>query len=99
MTIPPQKIVTSKPDEPKTYHFAIVVPDLKSYRAMRESCWMIKPHDIQGNVMIHVLLQDKRTEQDILFSYTLTELGLVKPEIAKLRYPEELELGGQEGTA
>lgn len=80
-------------------HFALVVPDLKTYRALRDAVWAIKPHGWNGEVRAHVLVQKGREAQDVLFSFALTELGLVHPNVARLQYPEELEIGWSDATA
>jgi len=79
-------------------HLALVVPDLKTYRALRESCWVIKPNDWETEVKVHVLLESDRSKQELKFAFALTELGLTDAKAAKLHWPENIELGWNDDT-
>lgn len=75
-------------------HLALVVNDLKTYGLLRDHLWVISPPGKRGVVKVHVLLQKPKTsEQELVFGYALTRLGLTTPEAARLQYPEELEIG------
>ena len=83
-------------DPPEFLHIALVVPDLKTYKALREHCYIIKPHELDTPVKVHFLLGRNRTPTELVLSHALLELGLVAPRVTNLQYPEEIELGWEE---
>lgn len=86
--------------ESKRIHIALVVPDIKIFGRFKNSVYVLKPQDHEDDILVHVLLQRKdQTHEEILFAFALTQLGLVEPSVAKLQYPEEIELGWSNHTA
>lgn len=80
------------PDD--TLHIALVIPDLRIFQTLKSSAYVLKPHDHDQAIKLHVLLQKKNEDpQSIIFRFALTQLGMVTPEVAQLDYPEEMELG------
>jgi len=82
-------------------HIALVVPDLKVFGVLKDSVYVLKPDSAEDlEILVHVLLDRKgKDRQQVLFGFALTQLGLVEPSVAKLQYPEELELGWSNKTA
>ena len=82
----------------RTLHFALVVPDLKQFHALRGSVYAVKDANYPDiNVKLHVLLQGPHTDpQETISRHALTTLGLVEPHASGLTYPEELTLGWNE---
>ena len=83
-------------DPPEFLHIALVVPDLATYKALREHCFIIKPGELPTPVKVHFLLGRDTDEQELVLSHALLELGLVEPKVTRLQYPEALELGWEE---
>lgn len=79
-------------------HIALVVPDLKTYHTLRGSSWIIKPSEWEVDIKVHVLLSGDRTDQELVFGFALTELGLTDPQTARLQWPENIELGWDDDT-
>ncbi len=85
---------------PVTLHIACVVPDLRQLAVLKQNMWLIKPHDWDGKVQLHILVQRKGvTNDDLIYRHALVNLGLVTPQTAALQYPEEIELGWSDENA
>ena len=82
-------------------HIALVVPDLKVFGSLKDSVYVLKPDSAKDyDIQVHVLVDRKgKDRQAVLFGFALTQLGLVEPSVAKLQYPEELELGWSDKSA
>jgi hypothetical protein len=81
-------------------HIALVVPDIGTYQRLRKKVWVIKPAGYKDDIKIHFLLQGKdKTDSELTFSFALTDLGLITPEVGQIQYPENIELGWSDDTA
>ena len=79
---------------PVPLHIALVIPDPKLLRKLRNAAWLIKPQDWPGSVKLHVLEQRPKTEPDtLIFAFALKNLGLASAKVVGLNYPEEIEIG------
>jgi hypothetical protein len=87
--------------EAERIHLALVVPDLKVFGRFKDSVYVLKPGDAKDlDIQVHVLLDRKgKDKQQVVLGFALTQLGLVEPSVAKLQYPEELELGWSDENA
>ena len=87
-------------DDGRTLHLAIVVPDISIFRKIKDSVKVIKPHDWEGEVIVHCLLPRKdEDDNSLVFRFALTQLGLVEPKVAELQYPDQVELGWSDSKA
>ena len=81
-------------------HIALVLPDIKIFGSLKNGVYVLKPQEWKGDILVHILLQRKgKTKQEVVFGFALTQLGLITPSVAKLQYPEELELGWSDSNA
>jgi hypothetical protein len=87
--------------EVRRVHVALVVPDLKLFGSLKDSVYVLKPDEDEDlDIQVHVLVDRKgKDRQQVLFAFALTQLGLVEPSVAKLQYPEALELGWSDESA
>jgi hypothetical protein len=86
--------------ESECIHLALVVPDIKIFGSLKRNAYILKPHDLETQVKLHVLVQRKQqSEEEIIFAFALTQLGLVEPKVANLQYPEEIDLGWSDEDA
>ncbi len=87
-------------DASRTIHIAIVIPDISIFRAIRSSVSIIKPTDLDREVIVHCLLAKKdQDDESNVYAFALTELGLIDPAVAGLSYPEQFELGWSSSNA
>lgn len=78
-------------------HIALVVPDLRTFRSLSEGAYVIS--DATGRdvaVTLHVLQGTKEEASELTQKHALVQLGLVSPTVARLQYPEQIELGWKE---
>ena len=82
-------------ETPERLHFALVVGDIRQFNALRNSAYVIGPPGWNARELkLHVMIKSPRqTEEEVLYKFALTELGMIDPEAHGLTYPETIELG------
>jgi len=82
-------------------HIALCVPDLKQFGILKQSAFLIQdPERRDVELVLHVLVTKKGTEPiEQISAFALTRLGLIAPSVAKIQYPDELQIGWSDDTA
>ena len=81
-----------KGEPERVIHLALVVPDIRLWKLLKERAFVVKPPYGNTTVHLHVLVEDKRG-LDWTIRQALVESGLVDPETAGLAYPDQVTLG------
>lgn len=86
------------PERPQI-HIAIVVPDERLYKALKDRIIVLGPRYQPYDVIAHIVLEDKNHEAAVLSWETrmaLAELGLVEPAQVGFAIPKQVTLGWPE---